>query len=163
MASAGLYASLHLMQTTMPTSHHSVFYRPDAIPDANQQHQSTEGKRQGRRKKKKKKAKENLSPEARVGRLIIIDKTLLVVANGTLSAWYSGVDIPGQSLRSECRLVGAFVVTHQERPTERSDPHYRHHQCRLFCTGAVPTGSRWVQLGPFLPMGSVTGVQAAER
>jgi len=34
VASAGLYASLHLMQTTTPTSHHSVFYRPDALPDA---------------------------------------------------------------------------------------------------------------------------------
>jgi len=33
VASAGLYASLHPMQTTMPTSHHSVFYRPDALPD----------------------------------------------------------------------------------------------------------------------------------
>jgi len=34
VASAGLYASLHPMQTTTPTSHHSVFYRPDALPDA---------------------------------------------------------------------------------------------------------------------------------
>jgi len=34
VASAGLYASLHPMQTSMPTSHHSVFYRPDALPDA---------------------------------------------------------------------------------------------------------------------------------
>ena len=32
VASAGLYASLHPMQTTTPTSHHSVFYRPDALP-----------------------------------------------------------------------------------------------------------------------------------
>jgi len=28
---------------TTPASHHSVFYRPDALPAANQQHQSTEG------------------------------------------------------------------------------------------------------------------------
>jgi len=29
----------------MPAPHHSVFYRPDALPAANQQHQSTEGKK----------------------------------------------------------------------------------------------------------------------
>jgi len=29
-----IYASLHPMQTTTTTSHHSVFYRPDALPDA---------------------------------------------------------------------------------------------------------------------------------
>ena len=28
----------------MPAPHHSIFYRPDALPDAQQQHQSTEGK-----------------------------------------------------------------------------------------------------------------------
>jgi len=27
----------------MPTPHHSVFYKPDALPVANQQRQSTEG------------------------------------------------------------------------------------------------------------------------
>jgi len=31
-------------QTTMPAPHHSVFYRPDALPAPNQQHQSTDGK-----------------------------------------------------------------------------------------------------------------------
>jgi len=31
-------------QVTMPASHRSVFYRLDALPAANQQHQSTEGK-----------------------------------------------------------------------------------------------------------------------
>ena len=31
------------LQTTTPTPHHSVFYRPDALPAANQQRQSTEG------------------------------------------------------------------------------------------------------------------------
>jgi len=30
-------------QITMPASHHSVFYRPDALPSTNQQRQSTEG------------------------------------------------------------------------------------------------------------------------
>ena len=30
-------------QITMPAPHHSVFYRPDALPAANQQRQSTEG------------------------------------------------------------------------------------------------------------------------
>ena len=30
--------------TTMPASHHSVFYRPDALPAAQQQHQSIEGR-----------------------------------------------------------------------------------------------------------------------
>ena len=37
VASAGPYASLHLArsrQITMPTPHHSVFYRPDALPAA---------------------------------------------------------------------------------------------------------------------------------
>jgi len=33
----------HPRQTTTPTSHHSVFYRPDALPAPNQQRQSTEG------------------------------------------------------------------------------------------------------------------------
>jgi len=28
----------------MPAPHYSVFYRPDALPAANQQRQSTEGK-----------------------------------------------------------------------------------------------------------------------
>jgi len=33
VASAGPYANLHLdPDTTMPASHHSVFYRPDALP-----------------------------------------------------------------------------------------------------------------------------------
>jgi len=31
------------LQTTTPTPHHSVFYRPDALPASNQQRQSTEG------------------------------------------------------------------------------------------------------------------------
>jgi len=31
VASAGLYASLHPFQTTTATSHHSVFYRPNAL------------------------------------------------------------------------------------------------------------------------------------
>ena len=31
-------------QITTPASHHSVFYRPDALPAANQQRQSTKGK-----------------------------------------------------------------------------------------------------------------------
>jgi len=30
-------------QITMPAPHHSVFYRPDALPAAQKQHQSTEG------------------------------------------------------------------------------------------------------------------------
>jgi len=34
VASAGLYASLVSSQITTPTSHHSVFYRPDALPAA---------------------------------------------------------------------------------------------------------------------------------
>jgi len=34
VASAGQYASLYLIQITTPTSHHSVFYRPDALPAA---------------------------------------------------------------------------------------------------------------------------------
>jgi len=33
----------HPRQTTTPISHHSVFYRPDALPAAQQQCQSTEG------------------------------------------------------------------------------------------------------------------------
>ena len=33
----------HSKQITMPAPHHSVFYRPDAFPAANQQCQSTEG------------------------------------------------------------------------------------------------------------------------
>ena len=32
-----------LLQTTTPPPHHSVFYRPDALPVAHQQRQSTEG------------------------------------------------------------------------------------------------------------------------
>ena len=31
------------IQTTIPAPHHSVFYRPDALPAPNQQRQSTEG------------------------------------------------------------------------------------------------------------------------
>jgi len=31
------------IQITKPAPHHSVFYRPDALPAANLQHQSTEG------------------------------------------------------------------------------------------------------------------------
>ena len=31
-------------QITTPAAHHSVFYRPDALPAAHQQRQSTEGK-----------------------------------------------------------------------------------------------------------------------
>jgi len=36
VASAGPYASLHLApdKITMPVPHHSVFYRPDALPAA---------------------------------------------------------------------------------------------------------------------------------
>jgi len=35
MASAGPYASLHLApDITTPEPHHSVFYRPDALPAA---------------------------------------------------------------------------------------------------------------------------------
>ena len=35
VASAGLYANnLQLRQITTPTPHHSIFYRPDAILDA---------------------------------------------------------------------------------------------------------------------------------
>ena len=35
VASAGPYANLHLdPDTTTPASHHSVFYRPDALPVA---------------------------------------------------------------------------------------------------------------------------------
>ena len=34
-------------QITMPAPHHSVFYRPDALPAANQQCESTEGQGQG--------------------------------------------------------------------------------------------------------------------
>jgi len=36
VASAGPYASLHLAldSETMPAPHHSVFYRPDALPAA---------------------------------------------------------------------------------------------------------------------------------
>jgi len=30
-------------QITMPAPHHSVFYRPDALPATQQKHQSTEG------------------------------------------------------------------------------------------------------------------------
>jgi len=33
------------LQTTLPTPHPSSFYGPDALPAANQQHQSTEGTR----------------------------------------------------------------------------------------------------------------------
>jgi len=33
VASAGPYANLHIdPDTTMPASHHSVFYRPNALP-----------------------------------------------------------------------------------------------------------------------------------
>jgi len=45
MASAGPYASLHLTpdrQLVTPAPQHSVLYRPDALPAANQQCQSTE-------------------------------------------------------------------------------------------------------------------------
>ena len=41
--SAGLYASLHPMQTTTPTSHHSVFTGQMPFLTPNQQRQSTEG------------------------------------------------------------------------------------------------------------------------
>jgi len=35
VASVGPYANnLHLATTTTPTPHHSNFYRPDALPDA---------------------------------------------------------------------------------------------------------------------------------
>ena len=34
----------HSRQITTPAPHHSVFYRPDALPAPNQQRQSTEGK-----------------------------------------------------------------------------------------------------------------------
>jgi len=43
VASAGLYASLHPMQTTTPTSHHSVFTGRMPFLTPNQQSQSTEG------------------------------------------------------------------------------------------------------------------------
>jgi len=43
VASAGLYASLHPMQTTTTTSHHSVFTGRMPFLTPNQQHQSTEG------------------------------------------------------------------------------------------------------------------------
>jgi len=43
VASAGLYASLHPMQTTTPTSHHSVFTGRMPFLTPNQQRQSTEG------------------------------------------------------------------------------------------------------------------------
>jgi len=33
----------HSRQITTPAPHHSVFYRPDALPAPNQQRQSTEG------------------------------------------------------------------------------------------------------------------------
>jgi len=43
VASAGPYANLHLdPDITMPASHHSVFYRPDALAAPNQQRQSVE-------------------------------------------------------------------------------------------------------------------------
>ena len=50
VASAGPYANNlgptpGSRQITTPTPHHKIFYRPDALPDANQQCQSTEGKR----------------------------------------------------------------------------------------------------------------------
>jgi len=32
-------------QITMPAPHHSLFYRPDALPAPNQQRQGTEGKK----------------------------------------------------------------------------------------------------------------------
>ena len=44
VASAGPYASApRSRQITMPAPHHSVFYRPDALPAAQPQRQSIEG------------------------------------------------------------------------------------------------------------------------
>jgi len=36
-------SALHSIHIAMPAPHHSVFYRPDALPATNQQRQSTEG------------------------------------------------------------------------------------------------------------------------
>ena len=45
VASAGPYAILHLSrQITTPAPHHSVFYRPDALPAAQPTASSTEEK-----------------------------------------------------------------------------------------------------------------------
>ena len=47
VASAGPYASLHLAPDRQPRQHPTTqfFYRPDALPAAQQQRQSTEGNR----------------------------------------------------------------------------------------------------------------------